>query len=348
MAEPATRPRWPLVLGALGVVLAVQALFVVSYVGALHAPAPRSVPFGVVGPPALVDAVGTRFSLRTIRYTDEAAAKRAIDRRQAYGALVTTPAGLKLVVAPAAGNAVATALATAFTTAAAAGGRQLTVEQVHPLPSGDRSGAVPFLVVMALVIGGYLSATIATTIGGPATRRWRAPVLAGVAVIGSLATDLVAGPLLGAIPTDKFLVLWALFAFVMLAVAWAAAGLQVLFGPVGTLIVIVVFVIFGAPAAGGYRSAAVPPELLGHDRPLPPAGRRDDRRAQHDLLRRPRHRPRPGRPRRLSRRRRADRRPRPSQGVLAGTRRRGRGSRGGRRRGLGHRARDRGRRSCSR
>ena len=167
MAEPAARPRWPLVLGALGVVLAVQALFVVSYVGALHAPAPRDVPFGVVGPPALVDAVGTRFSLRTIRYTDEAAAKRAIDRRRAYGALVTTPAGLKLVVAPAAGNAVATALTTAFTTAAAAGGRQLTVEQVHPLPSGDRSGAVPFLVVMALVIGGYLSATIATTIGGP-------------------------------------------------------------------------------------------------------------------------------------------------------------------------------------
>ena len=79
----------------------------------------------VVGPPALVDAVGTRFSLRTIRYTDEAAAKGAIDRRQAYGALVTTPSGLKLVVAPAAGNAVATALTTAFTTAAAAGGRQL-------------------------------------------------------------------------------------------------------------------------------------------------------------------------------------------------------------------------------
>ena len=273
MAGPATRPRWPLVLGALGVVLAVQALFVVSYVGALHAPAPRSVPFGVVGPPALVDAVGTRFSLRTIRYTDEAAAKRAIDRRQAYGALVTTSsAGLKLVVAPAAGNAVATALTTAFTTAAAAGGRQLTVVQVHPLPSGDRSGAVPFLVVMALVIGGYLSATIATTIGGPATRRWRAPVLAGVAVIGSLATDLVAGPLLGAIPTDKFLVLWALFAFVMLAVAWAAAALQVLFGPVGTLIVIVVFVIFGAPAAGGTVPRPFLPSFWGTIGPYLPPG----------------------------------------------------------------------------
>ncbi len=272
MAEPATRPRWPLVLGALGVVLAVQALFVVSYVGALHAPSPRDVPFGVVGPPALADAVGTRFSLRTTRYKDEAAARRAIDHRQAYGALVTTPTGLKLVVAPAAGNAVATALATAFTTAAAATGRRLTVVQLHPLPSGDRSGAVSFLVVMALVIGGYLSATIATTIGGPATHRWRAPVLAGVAVIGSLATDLVAGPLLGAIPTDKFFVLWALFAFVMLAVAWAAAALQALFGPVGTLIVIVVFVIFGAPAAGGTVPRPFLPSFWGTIGPYLPPG----------------------------------------------------------------------------
>jgi hypothetical protein len=272
LAESATRPRWPLVVAALGVVLAVQALFVVSYVGALHAPTPRGVPFGVVGPPALADAVGTRFSLRTRTYTNEAAAQRAIDRRKAYGALVSTPAGLKLLVTPAAGNAVATALTTAFTTAAAAGGRQLTVVQVHPLPSGDRSGAVPFLVVMALVIGGYLSATIATTIGGPATRRSRAPTLAVVAVIGSLVTDLVAGPVLGAIPTDKFFVLWALFAFLMLAVAWAAAALQALFGPAGTLIVIVVFVIFGAPAAGGTVPRPFLPSFWGTIGPYLPPG----------------------------------------------------------------------------
>jgi hypothetical protein len=272
LAGSAGRPRWPLVLAGLGVVLAVQALFVVSYVGALHAPQPRHVPFAVVGPPALADAVRARFSLRTTLYADEAAARRAIDHRQAYGALITTGSGMTLLVAPAAGNAVATALTTAFTTAAAAGGRRLTVAQVHPLPDGDRTGAVPFLVAMALVIGGYLSATIATTIGGPATRRGRATVLAGVAAIGSLVTDLVAGPVLGAIPTDRFLVLWALFAFLMLAVAWAAAGLQVLFGPVGTLIVIVVFVIFGAPAAGGTVPRPFLPGFWGTIGPYLPPG----------------------------------------------------------------------------
>jgi hypothetical protein len=251
LSAAADRPRWQLVVGALGVVLLVQALFVVSYVGALHAPKPNKVAFGVVGPPQLAEAVRARFSLRTTSYANEAAARRAIDRRRSYGALVTGPSGMTLIVAPAAGNGVATALTTAFTTAAAAAGRRLTVVQVHPLPAGDRNGTVPFLVVMALVIGGYLSATIATTIGGSAIRRSRAPVLAGVAVIGSFVTDLVAGPILDAIPSDRFFVLWALFAFVMLAVAWAAAALQVLFGPAGTLIVVVVFVIFGAPAAGG-------------------------------------------------------------------------------------------------
>lgn len=266
------RPRWPLVLGALGVVLAVQALFVVSYVGALHAPSPRNVPFAVVGPPRLAAAVGTRFSLRTTGYADEAAARRAIDHRQVYGALVTSGKGYRLLVVPAAGNAVATALTTAFTAAAAAGGLRLTVVPVHALPNGDRSGAVPFLVVMALVIGGYLSATIATTIGGPATRGARAPVLAGVAVIGSLVTDLVAGPLLGAIPSERFFVLWALFVFVMLAVAYAAAALQVLFGPVGTLIVIVVFVIFGAPAAGGTVPRPFLPGFWGTIGPYLPPG----------------------------------------------------------------------------
>jgi hypothetical protein len=236
---------------AFSVVLLVQALFVISYVGALHKAAPHHVPFGVVGSPALAGAVSKHFSLHITPYANASAAKRAIDHRSVYGALVTTSNGATLIVAPAAGAAAAAALTTAFSTVAAAAGQKLAVVQVHPLPSGDRSGTVSFLVVMALVVGGYLSATIATTVAGSATRRGRAPILAGVAVVGALVTDLVAGPLLHAIPTDKFLLLWALFAFLMLAVAYAAAALQMLFGVVGTLIVIVVFVIFGAPAAGG-------------------------------------------------------------------------------------------------
>ena len=58
----------------------------------------------------------------------------------------------------------------------------------------------------------------------------------------------------------------------MLAVAWAAAALQALFGPVGTLIVIVVFVIFGAPAAGGTVPRPFLPSFWGTIGPYLPPG----------------------------------------------------------------------------
>ena len=48
----AQKPRltgFPLLIVALGVVLLVQAAFVLSYVGAFHAPKPHGVPLGVVG-----------------------------------------------------------------------------------------------------------------------------------------------------------------------------------------------------------------------------------------------------------------------------------------------------------
>ena len=261
-------------LVALGVVLGVQGLFVVSYVGALHKPQPHDLPFGVVGAPAagLAAAVDKQLSLRTTTYTAASAAARAIDRRSIYGALITDPSGTSLFVAPAASNGAAIALTTAFTKVAAAGGQKLKVVQVHPLADGDSVGIVPFLVVMALVVGGYLSATMATTVGGAAAIRRHAPILAVVAATGALATYLLAGPLIGGIPSGHFLELWGIFTFLMLAVAFAAAGLQTLFGTIGTLIVIVVFVVFGAPAAGGSVARPFLPSFWGTIGPYLPPG----------------------------------------------------------------------------
>ena len=110
----------PLLIVAIGVVLFVQALFVFSYIGALHHPKPHKVAFGVVGASKLPVAVGTQFSLETTRYASEADALDAIDQRKIDGALVAGPAGAKLIVVPAAGNPGASALSAAFTAGAAA------------------------------------------------------------------------------------------------------------------------------------------------------------------------------------------------------------------------------------
>lgn len=262
----------PLLIVALGVVLFVQALFVLSYVGALHHPKPHKVAFGVVGTSPLPIAVGKQFSLKTTQYSDESAARDAIDQREIDGALVVGPSGSTLIVAPAASPAGATALGNAFGAAAVALRQKLVVVQVHPLPSGDASGTVSFLVVMTLIIGGYLSSTIAMAFGGQGTRRRRLASLALAAVIGALLTDTLAGPVLGAVPTSKFLVLWGLFILVMMSVAFATAALQTVLGAAGTLVVVVVFVIFGAPASGGTVPTDYLPAIWRIFGPYLPAG----------------------------------------------------------------------------
>jgi hypothetical protein len=256
----------------LAVVLVVQALFVLSYVGALHTPKPHHVAFGVVGRSALPVAVGTRYSLRVSHYPSEQAAMTAIDNRKIYGAFVAAPGVGRLIVVPAGGPGVATALSTAFGTAAAALHQKIAVVQIHPLPSGDELGNVSFLLAMALIIGGYIASTIASTFGGSATRHGRLAALTIVSVIGALLTDVFAGPVLGATPTSKFLALWAIFILAMTAVAFSTAALQTVLGPAGTLVVVVVFVIFGAPASGGPLPSAYLPTFWRTFGPYLPAG----------------------------------------------------------------------------
>ena len=240
-----------LLIVALSVVLFVQAAFVNSYIGALHDPKPHNVAFGVVGASPLPTAVGKQFSLKVTRYSSESKARAAIDQRKIDGAFVAGSAGAKLIVAPAASAAGASALSSAFGAAAAALDQKVKIVQVHTLPAGDAGGAVSFLVVMALVIGGYLSSTIAMAFGG---------------------SDTFAGPVIGALPTSKFLALWGVFILVMMAVAFATSALQTVLGAAGTLVVVVVFVIFGAPAAGGTVPSAYLPGFWRTFGPYLPAG----------------------------------------------------------------------------
>jgi hypothetical protein len=253
-------------------VLLVQAAFVLSYIGALHEPKPHRVAIGVVGSTALPIAVGREFSLRITQYPSEATARDAIDERKIDAAFVVGPSAVKLIVAPAAGPVIASALGSAFAAAGAALGQRITVVQVHTLPAGDAGGTVSFLVVMALIVGGYLASTIGLAFGGPATPRRRLTSLGIASIVGALLTDVFAGPVLGAIPTSKFVMLWGVFVLVMMAVAYAAAALQAVLGAAGTLVVVVLFVIFGAPASGGTVPSPFLPGFWRTFGPYLPAG----------------------------------------------------------------------------
>src|SRR5690349_7140156 len=98
-------------------VLALQLAFIGSYLGAFHRPEPHRIPIAVVypGPAAAIvqnlnDLDGKPLSAQAV--DDEATARRQIEHREVYGALIMSGsvAADRLLVASAAGTSAAQAL----------------------------------------------------------------------------------------------------------------------------------------------------------------------------------------------------------------------------------------------
>src|SRR3954454_14255802 len=116
-------------------IVTVALAFIASYSAALRAPTPHEVPLAV-GPavPAQVVAQLDRSpALHVLRVDDP---QRAIDRREAYGALSATGGGLRLTTAPAASAAVATLLEDHVLPG------KVTHATSHPLAAEDNRGLI--------------------------------------------------------------------------------------------------------------------------------------------------------------------------------------------------------------
>ena len=239
-------------------VLALQLFMIGSYVGGLHEPKARDVPVAVVGPPEtagrLAAALGRDGALEPRIVPDLAAARRALDDREVYGAIVPGPRGDLLLVASAASATVADLLPAALRQGVPPD-RRLTVEDVKPLPNDDPRGISPFYLVVGWLVGGYLGATILGLARGGAARDRRL-ALARLAALGAYA---VASGLLGALLVQQmigvlegnFLALAAAGALLVFATGAATAALQSLLGVVGTALAILLFVALGNPSSGG-------------------------------------------------------------------------------------------------
>lgn len=251
-------------------VLALHLLFIASYVGALHDPRPRDVPFGVVAPRAVAERTVTRLAglpggpLDPRTVADRATARKQILDRKIDGALIVGAAGTTdtLLVATGGGRVLATTLQTLTTRAEKSEGRTVRTVDVAPADTGDANGLSSFYVTVGWCVGGYLCASIMTISAGAArstprraTIRLAAMVL--VALLGGLGGALIAGPVLGALP-GGFPALWGLGTLVVFAVGAATLACQAVFGLAGIGLAILVVVILGNPSAGG----ALPPPLL--------------------------------------------------------------------------------------
>ncbi|MEU1043026.1 DUF3533 domain-containing protein [Streptomyces sp. NPDC005907] len=264
-------------------VIALQLLFVASYVGALHDPRPRDVPFGVVAPRAAAEQTVSRLrqipggplDARTV--TDAAAARRQIMNRDIDGALVVDPSGTTdtLLVASGGGAALANTLGALTTALEKSERRTVRVVDLAPASDQDFDGLSSFYLVVGWCVGGYLAASILAISSGarPANPRRaaiRLAVMALIAITGGLGGAVIVGPVLGALPGSVW-ALWGLGALITFAVGAATLALQGLFGIVGIGLAILLIVIAGNPSAGGaFPLPMLPPFWKAIGPALPP------------------------------------------------------------------------------
>ncbi|RFU87293.1 DUF3533 domain-containing protein [Streptomyces triticagri] len=245
-------------------VLALQLLFIASYVGALHHPKPTDVPFGVAAPTAraaeqtvarLGKLPGKPLDARTV--ANEAEARRQIQNREIDGALVVDPRSPTdtLLVASGGGKALSTALETLTGQLEGAEQRTARTVDVAAASAKDFNGLSSFYLVVGWCVGGYLCASIlAISTGARPANPKRAVIRLGtmalVSAVGGLGGALIIGPVLGALP-GSVAALWGLGTLVTFSVGAATLALQGLFGIVGIGLAILLIVVAGNPSAGG-------------------------------------------------------------------------------------------------
>lgn len=252
-------------------VLLLQLGFILSYVGAFHAPSPHRIPVAVVAPAqASAQVVGRLNALPGAplhaHAVDSAARARAEIGTGSSSAALVLGAGPRdqLLVASGGGASVVTAVEQVAAQVEAAQHRTVTTSDIVPLQSGDGRGLTGFYLVVGWIVGGYLvSALLGVSAGArPATpRRAVIRLLAVVpyAVLSGLFGALIVDQLLGAL-TGHMLALWWLGALVVFGAAAVTMAFQVLLGVLGIGATVLVFVVLGNPSAGGaYQPSLLPP-----------------------------------------------------------------------------------------
>ncbi|MBT2209425.1 hypothetical protein [Actinomadura sp. NEAU-AAG7] len=248
------------VLGvAVGAAL-LQLIMITAFAWPVARTGPRDVPIVVTGPQA--SAVADRleherpgaFAVETRR--DEAAAREALTDREAYGAIVTTPAGPRVLTASAASPMVAQQLgALAEKLTGPQGARGAAVQDVVAADSDDPRGTGFGALVLPLIMSG-LAAAVLLTFAIRAVA-WRAAGVVLFAVLGGFGVAALAQGWLSLLP-GSYLTLAGVLALSILAVAGTVAGLAAALGRAGIGAGGLLMLLLGNPLS----AASSAPELL--------------------------------------------------------------------------------------
>jgi hypothetical protein len=236
MTPPATQIRAVarFVAGGLVLVFAFSAL----YLAAFHAPRAKGLDVGVVGTeaqPAQIQSAldaAHRGAFDVRGYATERQARAALLDTTVHGVVVPGPAGDRILVAQALGVAPTETVIAALRSVAAAAHEQATVQDLRPLPSGDRRGLSPLFTMIGTLIPSLVFGLLLSVFGRalPARVRWAAVVV--YAALAGLVVAFNVDVLVGAFDGD-FLGVALVGGLLALAVGAAAHGLGHLGGAYG-------------------------------------------------------------------------------------------------------------------
>jgi hypothetical protein len=236
-------------LGTVAWLLVLQAVLVSAFVLPGYKPEPHHVPVGVVGPDQVARALEAKGAddFTVHRYASEAEARKAVEERDVYGAVVAANGAKHVLIASAASNTVAQMLR------GAAG--DVPVQDLKPLDPDDPRGSTINLLMLPLISVCFTSVLV---LGSLRLRARTLLVAIGLlSALGGLAVVALLAKGLGAMP-GPYLSLAGVMALTVLAMALPTAALHRLLGQAGIGIGAVLFLVLANPASGNGSA----PELL--------------------------------------------------------------------------------------
>lgn len=253
-----------LVLGGLVLLFAFTAL----YVTAFHAPRPKGLDVGFVGTPAqaaraqgALDAVVPGgFDVR--RYAGESAARAALLDTDVRGVAVAGVPRDRVLVAQAQGAAPTETVTQALVAVTARAGAPAVVQDLRPLPAGDRRGLSSLFTVIGTLIPSLVFGALLSMLGRGLDGRARWTAVAAYAVLAGVVAAFNVDVLVGALP-GHLVGIAVVAGLLALAVSAAAHGLGHLGGPAGIAVAVVMLMLLGVSTAGGAVTYEFEPGFYG-------------------------------------------------------------------------------------
>lgn len=252
MASTATRSPWPRVGAIVLLLTALLSLIMIAFAWPATRSGIHDIPIAVAGPPAATAQLTQQLTAKRPGTFDvtvvgsTADAERLILDRHVYGAIDVSSGRPQLIIASAAGPAVAQALQQ-VAASLAADSAAAPVRDLVPLPDGDPRGAGLAAGALPLVLGGIAAAGVLTTFIVGIARRVAGAL--AFAVTGALALVAILQFWLGSLEGSYWLNTAAV-ALGIAATALTILGLESLFGAAGLGLGAATMMLLGNPLSG--------------------------------------------------------------------------------------------------